>query len=106
MRKSRGSTAAHFALEWVLNSAPSFGHLRAAHSGAVAGLPGSAPVSPLTAEDEALVDRMVPPGHASTPGYTDPNYPVGDASRASPRADGVVRRRSPAAALGGLLLRC
>lgn len=29
-----------------------------------------------TAEDEALFDRLVPPGHPSTPGYTDPQYPV------------------------------
>jgi aryl-alcohol dehydrogenase-like predicted oxidoreductase len=26
--------------------------------------------------DDALVDALVPPGHASTPGYTDPLYPV------------------------------
>ncbi len=29
-----------------------------------------------TAEDEALVDRLVVPGHASTPGYNDPAYPL------------------------------
>lgn len=28
------------------------------------------------AEDAALVDRMVPRGHSSTPGYTDPKQPV------------------------------
>jgi aryl-alcohol dehydrogenase-like predicted oxidoreductase len=28
-----------------------------------------------TLEDEALVDRLVKPGHPSTPGYTDPSYP-------------------------------
>ena len=27
-------------------------------------------------EDEQLVDSLVPPGHVSTPGYTDPGYPV------------------------------
>lgn len=26
-------------------------------------------------EDEALVDSLVPPGHPSTPGYSDPQYP-------------------------------
>ncbi len=31
---------------------------------------------PWTAEDEALVDRLVAPGHPSTPGYTDPEYPA------------------------------
>ena len=30
----------------------------------------------VTAEDEAWVDARVPPGHASTFGYTDPSYPV------------------------------
>jgi aryl-alcohol dehydrogenase (NADP+) len=29
-----------------------------------------------TAEDERLADRLVPPGHPSTPGFTDPAYPV------------------------------
>ncbi len=28
------------------------------------------------AEDESLADSLVTPGHASTPGYTDPLYPV------------------------------
>ncbi|MGE4561763.1 MAG: hypothetical protein AAEC10_02400, partial [Rhodospirillales bacterium] len=27
------------------------------------------------AEDEALIDAMVPSGHPSTPGYSDPKYP-------------------------------
>jgi aryl-alcohol dehydrogenase-like predicted oxidoreductase len=30
----------------------------------------------LSAEDESFVDELVAPGHASTPGYTDPAYPV------------------------------
>ena len=30
----------------------------------------------VTREDEALVDGFVRPGHPSTPGYTDPNYPL------------------------------
>jgi len=29
-----------------------------------------------TAEDEALIDRLVAPGHPSTPGYNDPQYPI------------------------------
>jgi aryl-alcohol dehydrogenase-like predicted oxidoreductase len=29
----------------------------------------------ITAEEEALVDSLVRPGHASTPGYNDPGYP-------------------------------
>ena len=31
---------------------------------------------PFDAEDEGLVDGLVPSGHASTPRYTDPQYPV------------------------------
>ncbi|MBB5987711.1 aldo/keto reductase [Sphingobium lignivorans] len=30
----------------------------------------------IDADDEAFVDALVPPGHASTPGYTDPAYPI------------------------------
>ena len=30
----------------------------------------------ISAEDEALVDSLVKPGHPSTPGYTDPVYPL------------------------------
>jgi aryl-alcohol dehydrogenase-like predicted oxidoreductase len=30
----------------------------------------------VTVEDEALVDSFVKPGHPSTPGYTDPAYPL------------------------------
>jgi aryl-alcohol dehydrogenase-like predicted oxidoreductase len=29
-----------------------------------------------TADDEALIDNLVPAGHPSTPGYTDPRYPL------------------------------
>jgi len=31
--------------------------------------------TPWSADDEALVDSLVRPGHASTPGYHDPQYP-------------------------------
>ncbi len=31
---------------------------------------------PWTKEDELLVDSLVHPGHPSTPGYTDPGYPI------------------------------
>jgi aryl-alcohol dehydrogenase-like predicted oxidoreductase len=29
-----------------------------------------------SADDEALVDSLVRPGHPSTPGYSDPQYPI------------------------------
>ena len=28
------------------------------------------------ADDEALIDELVAPGHTSTPGYTDPKFPI------------------------------
>jgi aryl-alcohol dehydrogenase-like predicted oxidoreductase len=31
--------------------------------------------TPWSDEDEALVDSLVKPGHPSTPGYSDPQYP-------------------------------
>ncbi|MBB3181080.1 aldo/keto reductase [Variovorax sp. Sphag1AA] len=75
--EAQGSTASHFALKWVLNSAavtsvicgPRTLSQWEDYAKALEG-------RPLTADDEALVDRLVPPGHPSTPGFTDPNYPV------------------------------
>ena len=32
--------------------------------------------TPWSAADEALVDSLVHPGHPSTPGYSDPQYPI------------------------------
>ena len=50
-------------------------HRRAAHRGAVGRL-RPALAYRFTAEDEALVDSLVTPGHPSTPGYNDPAYPL------------------------------
>ncbi|HSV82970.1 MAG TPA: aldo/keto reductase [Ramlibacter sp.] len=75
--EAHGSTAAHFALKWVLNST--------AVTSVICGprtleqwqdYVAAVQEPPLTAQEEALVDRLVPAGHPSTPGYTDPNYPV------------------------------
>ncbi len=73
---ARGITPGQFAVAWVLNNR--------LVTGVVAG--------PRTQEqwtdylgaleyrfdsgDEELVDRLVPPGHPSSPGYTDPAYPL------------------------------
>ncbi|MFO1219960.1 MAG: aldo/keto reductase [Burkholderiaceae bacterium] len=35
----------------------------------------------ITADDEALVDSLVAPGHPSTPGYNDPAYPLESRTR-------------------------
>ena len=74
--EAQGSTAGHFAIAWVLNN-----HL-------VTGVIGGprteqqwddylmALERSFTADDEALVERLVAPGHSSTPGYNDPAYPI------------------------------
>jgi aryl-alcohol dehydrogenase-like predicted oxidoreductase len=72
----KGSTVAHLATAWVLANQ--------AVSSVIAGprtlaqwqdyLP--ALDYEVTAEDEALIDSLVRPGHPSTPGYTDPAYPL------------------------------
>ena len=42
----------------------------------MAGIAWAAIGTPWSAEDEALVDSLVKPGHPSTPGYNDPQYPL------------------------------
>jgi aryl-alcohol dehydrogenase (NADP+) len=81
--QARGITAGQFAYNWVLNNAL----ITAAIAGPrteeqMADYLGALDYS-FTAEDEALVDRLVVSGHPSTPGYNDPAYPIeGRVSRA------------------------
>jgi aryl-alcohol dehydrogenase-like predicted oxidoreductase len=74
--KQKGMTAGDFALGWVLAN-PIISSVIAgprtldqwtAYLGALG--------KPFDAADEALVDELVRPGHPSTPGYNDPNYPL------------------------------
>ena len=73
---NKGASLAHFATAWVLAN-PRV-------SSVIAGprtLKQWQDYAPaldyvVTAEDEALVDSLVRPGHPSTPGYTDPAYPL------------------------------
>ena len=72
----RGMSPTQFAIAWVLNNQ--------LVNGVIGGprtleqwLDYIAALSlRLNAEDEHLVDRLVPPGYASTHGYTDPVYPL------------------------------
>jgi aryl-alcohol dehydrogenase-like predicted oxidoreductase len=72
----RGVTAGQFALAWLLNNelvtgviaGPRTEEQWAEYVGALA--------YRCSAEDEALVDRLVAAGHPSTPGYNDPAYPL------------------------------
>jgi aryl-alcohol dehydrogenase-like predicted oxidoreductase len=74
--EARGITLAQFATAWVL-----------AHRAVSSVIAGPRTLAqwqqylpaldyPVSAEDEALVDSLVTPGHPSTPGYTDPAYPL------------------------------
>lgn len=73
---ARGLTPVQFALGWVLNNrlvtsvigGPRTMEQWESYVGAVD--------TRLTPEDEALIERLVAPGHASTPGYNDPAYPI------------------------------
>ena len=73
--EQKGVSLAHFASAWVL-----------AHKAVSAVIAGPRTLAQwqdyfgaldcvISAEDEALVDSLVRPGHPSTPGYTDPQYP-------------------------------
>jgi aryl-alcohol dehydrogenase (NADP+) len=70
----RGITPGQFALAWVLNNrlitSPIVGPRTEAQWEDY--LPALA--YKFTAEDEALIDRLVVTGHASTPGYNDPGH--------------------------------
>lgn len=74
--EKNGITAGQFAVAWVLNSAfvssivagPRTEEQWDGYTGALD--------YRFTAQDEALIDRLVVPGHPSTPGYNDPAYPI------------------------------
>jgi aryl-alcohol dehydrogenase-like predicted oxidoreductase len=74
--EKKGITGGQFAVAWVLNSAfvssivagPRTEEQWDGYTGALD--------YRFTAEDEALIDRLVVPGHPSTPGYNDPAYPI------------------------------
>jgi aryl-alcohol dehydrogenase-like predicted oxidoreductase len=74
--RARGITPGQFAFAWVLNNRLVTGAIGGPRTmeqwqdymGALA--------YRFTAEDEALVDGLVTPGHPSTPGYNDPAYPL------------------------------
>lgn len=74
--EKKGITAGDFALNWVLANpivtsviaGPRTFEQWQAYLGGLG--------KKLDAEDEALVDSLVRPGHPSTPGYNDPAYPM------------------------------
>ena len=74
--EKKGMTAGEFAVNWVLANAivssviggPRTLEQWTQYLGALG--------KPFDAEDEALVDSLVRPGHPSTAGYNDPAYPL------------------------------
>lgn len=74
--EARGITAGQWAVAWVLNNA----FITSAIAGPRTEEQWRDYLGALdytfTAEDEALIDRHVSPGHPSTPGYNDPQYAI------------------------------
>lgn len=74
--EKRGMSAGQFALNWVLNNRLVSAVLAGPRTmeqwdGYLGALKHG-----FSAEDEALVDGLVAAGHPSTPGYSDPKYPL------------------------------
>ncbi|HLI10725.1 MAG TPA: aldo/keto reductase [Alphaproteobacteria bacterium] len=74
--EARGITAGQFAVNWVLNNALVTAVIAGPRTEAQLDDYLGALAYRFTAEDEALIDRLVVTGHASTPGYNDPSYPI------------------------------
>jgi aryl-alcohol dehydrogenase (NADP+) len=74
--EARGITPIHFALAWVLNNRLVTGAIAGPRTEAQWDAYVGALDVKFTAADEALVNRLVVTGHASTPGYNDPSYPI------------------------------
>jgi aryl-alcohol dehydrogenase-like predicted oxidoreductase len=74
--EARGSTASHFAIAWVLNNKLVTGIIGGPRTEAQWEDYIGALTAVFSEEDEALGERLVAPGHTSTPGYNDPAYPI------------------------------
>jgi aryl-alcohol dehydrogenase-like predicted oxidoreductase len=74
--KARGTTSIAFALAWVLHNRLVSAAIAGPRTEAQWDSYADALRLQLGPDDEAFVDGLVPPGHASTPGYSDPGYPI------------------------------
>ena len=74
--ESVGITAGQFAVAWVLNNALVTGTVAGPRTESQWTDYLGALDYAFTPADEALVDDLVAPGHPSTPGYNDPQYPL------------------------------
>ena len=74
--EARGMTATRFAIGWVLNNRLVTGVIGGPRTEAQWEDYVQALDAPFNAEDEALIEGMVAPGHGSVHGYNDPAYPI------------------------------
>lgn len=74
--EARGTTPGQFALNWVLNNRLVTAAIAGPRTEEQWQDYQQAFDYSFTAEDEALVDSLITPGHPSTPGYNDPAYPL------------------------------
>jgi aryl-alcohol dehydrogenase-like predicted oxidoreductase len=74
--EKRGMSAGQFALNWVLNNRLVTAVIAGPRTEVQWHDYLGALEHKFNAHDEALIDSLVAPGHTSTPGYTDPKFPV------------------------------
>ena len=74
--QARGTTASRFALAWVLNNKLVTGVIAGPRTMEQWDDYVAALAVRISAADDAFIDRLVPAGHPSTPGYNDPAYPI------------------------------
>ena len=74
--QTKGVSPGQFAMAWVLNNRLVTAAIAGPRTEAQWEDYVAAQSCRLDPEDEALVDRLVSPGHPSTPGYNDPAYPI------------------------------
>jgi aryl-alcohol dehydrogenase-like predicted oxidoreductase len=74
--EQKGVSLAHFATAWVLANRYVSAVIAGPRTLAQWQDYAAALEVEITAEDEAVVNGLVSPGHPSTPGYNDPAYPL------------------------------
>jgi aryl-alcohol dehydrogenase-like predicted oxidoreductase len=74
--EEKGVTPGQFAFAWVLNNPTVTAAIGGPRTEAQWDDYVNALSCRIDAEDESLIDSLVSPGHPSTPGYNDPQYPI------------------------------